>query len=201
MADCKFGSESWRTEFERQATTELHDRLYRGARARLRMYAGRSKHVNDADVDDIVMAALADTFEGTLSWNPETKPLERHLLNAIAFRVRDQARFKKRHGEEEYDEEATGEPRTSYMICDAGDGLDLRLIADQIVPELQERAADDPEVLLLLELFGDGLSERADVMTDAQMQSAQYDNAIQRLRRMTRQLPKQTREAAMAALT
>ena len=198
MVECTFQSEAWRSEFERQMSGEVHERLYRAARARLRMYAGRTKHVNDADVDDVVMAALADTFDGTLSWNPE-KPLERHLLDAIAFRVRDQARYKNRHVEEAFEEES--EAIAPCMLGDAGEVLDLRMIADLIVPEIQERASDDPEVLLLLELFGDGLSERIDVMGDARMQPAQYDNAVRRLRRLTRQLPKQTREAVMAALT
>ena len=111
---------AWRSEFERQVSGEVHERLYRAARARLRMYAGRTKHVNDADVDDVVMAALADTFDGTLSWNPE-KPLERHLLDAIAFRVPDQARYKRRHVEEAFEED--GEAIAPCMLGDAGEVL------------------------------------------------------------------------------
>ena len=200
MAECSFQSEDWRSEFERQMTGEMHERLYRAARARLRMYAGGTKHVNDADVDDAVMAALTDTFDGTLSWNP-AKPLERHLMDAIAYRVRDNARFKRRHAEDPYDEDADGESIAPCMLADFGDVLDLRAIADQIVPEIQERAGDDAEVVLLLELYGDGLTDHAEVMRAASMDRQQFDNALRRLRRLTRQLPKHTREAVMAALT
>jgi len=63
MVECTFQSEAWRSEFERQMSGEVHERLYRAARARLRMYAGRTKHVNDADVDDVVMAARCRTPE------------------------------------------------------------------------------------------------------------------------------------------
>jgi hypothetical protein len=201
MVECTFQSEAWRSEFERQSSGDLYERLHRAARARLRMYAGRTKHVNDADVDDAVMSVITDTLDGTLTWNPDTKPLERHLLDTIAYRVRDHARFKRRHPEEAYEEDTTGEAISPCMLGDVGTDLDLRMIADQIVPEIQERAGDDAEVLLLLELFGDGLAERGEVMSDARMVPTQYDNAMRRLRRLTRQLPKQTREAVMAALT
>lgn len=193
--------ESWRSEFERQATPDVRERLYRAARARLRMYAGRTRHVNDADVDDVVMSALADTLDGGLSWDPGSQTLERHLLDAIAFRVRDQARFKNRHGHEPYEEDESGEPITSRVIDDIGDTYDLRVVADQVVSDIQVRVTDDPEVLMLMALFAEGVTDRADVIREAKMSPAEYDNAVRRLRRLTKQLPKQTRDAAMAALT
>jgi len=198
-------SESWRAEFERQATSNLQEKLYIAARARLRMYAGRTRHVNEADIDDMVMSVLADTLEGALTWVPEGQTLERHLLDAIAFRVRDQARSRKRHPHEVLDEDVSGETIAYRMVRGVPIGdlevRDLKTIADQVVPEVRHRAAADPEVLLLLEMFSDGVTARADVMREAKMSCAQYDNAIRRLRRLTRQLPKQTRDAVMAELT
>ncbi|HEY6039749.1 MAG TPA: hypothetical protein VIV58_35955 [Kofleriaceae bacterium] len=127
--------------------------------------------------------------------------MERHLMDAIAYRVRDQARFKRRHAEEPYEEDADGESIAPCMLADTGDALDLRMIADQIVPEIQERAGEDAEVIRLLELFGDGLTDHGEMLSAANMHRPQFDNAMRRLRRLTRQLPKHAREAVMAALT
>lgn len=136
------------------------------------------------------MSVLTDTLDGTLTWNPDAKLLERHLFDAIRFRVRDQARFKIRHVEDVYDEDASGQAIAPCMLGDVGDDFDLRTIADQVVPELQERAGDDPEVLLLLELFGDDLEERADLMTDAQMQCNRPTGDGAALERTRAQRPK-----------
>lgn len=193
--------EWWRAEFERQSTSDMRERLYRAARARLRMYAGRSRHVDDADVDDIVMGVIVDTLDNLLTWDPETQTLERHMLDAIAFRVRDQARAKARHAHELYDEEVHGESLPCHLIDDAYEGLDLRVIADQVVLDMQMRADGDPQILELMELFADGVTERAEGIRVSTMCATEFDNAVRRLRRLTKQLPKPTRDAVLEALT
>lgn len=194
-------AEVWRAEFENQSTGNMYERLYIAARARLRMYAGRSRHVNEADVDDAVMGVITDTLEGTLAWNPVVRTLERHLLDAIAFRVRDHARFRNRHPHDEYEEDATGETLASRTLENSELSFDLRTIADQVVPEIRQRAATDPEVLLLMDTFADGVVERSEAIRETRMFAAQYDNALRRLRRLTKQLPKPSRDAAIAAIT
>ncbi|MFT3693830.1 MAG: hypothetical protein QM831_11855 [Kofleriaceae bacterium] len=190
-----------RAEFERQSTSNTFERLYMVARARLRMYAGKSRHVNEADVDDVVMNVVTDTLDGSLTWNPEARTLERHLLDAIAFRVRDQARSRARHPHVEYDEDGTGEPLSSRSLETCERELDLHSIADQVVTDIRQRAAGDPEVLLLMDTLADGIVDRAEGIRETRFQPAQYDNALRRLRRLTKQLPKPARDAAVAALT
>jgi hypothetical protein len=157
--------------------------------------------VNDADVDDVVMGVLLDTLDGGLSWSPAMKPLERHLLDAIAFRVRDQARFNSRHRHEEYAEDETDESAAASSLAGGIEVYDLRAVADQVVPEIVQRAAGDSDALALIELYRDGVTERADVIRESAMSPAQYDNAVRRLRRLTKQMPKPTRDAALEVLT
>src|SRR5678815_5967905 len=84
--------EAWRAAFDAQATTAVLDKVYRAARARMRIYAGRTQHVDTADVDDMVNGVLTDTLDGSLKWSYQTRPLLRHLLDTVKYRVRGQAR-------------------------------------------------------------------------------------------------------------
>lgn len=198
--------ETWRAEFEKQCTRALREKLYRVARARLRQYAGRLRHVDDADVDDAVMSVLADTLDGALKWDPALVSLQRHLINAIRFRVRDQARSRRRHPHEVLDEDRSGQSVGHEMlsgtpIADVGAVRDLCALADEIVPQIRVRAASDPEVLALLDLIEEGTTETRDLMRETKWSAANLRNVRRRLRRIREQLPTELHDAVIAALS
>jgi hypothetical protein len=91
-SDAQKSGEPWRAAFDAQATPMLLDKVYRAARARMRIYAGRTQRVNGADVEDMVNAALIDTLDGSIKWDYQRKPLLKHLLDTVRYRVRDDAR-------------------------------------------------------------------------------------------------------------
>ena len=180
-----------RARFDAEATPALLDKLHRVARARVRVYAGRTHHVSEPDADDIVMSCLADTMEGALHWDPAKKALEAHLLDAIRFRVRDLARKRLRELRQvdARDEEAAAVPADDRA-------RELGRLVTEVVVSLEERIGDDRDVALLLDaMVRHRALERAEILKETRMSKAAYRNARRRLDRMLLQLPVDLRRA------
>lgn len=203
-------SEEWRASFEKQATRNILDKLYRIARARLGVYAGGRHKVSDADVDDIVIAALGDTWAGDLTWDPSAKTLFLHLKDAIKFRVRDGAELaRKRRRHVEIDEDERGETFAGSIATGAivptvetSDPRDHTLggIADETIAALRPLAERDVEVSTLLDALSKRVIDRDDLLEETGMTIPEYNNAWRRLGRMVRELPAHLRDDALAAL-
>ena len=201
--------EPWRAAFDAQATMALLDKVYRAARARMRIYAGRTQHVNAADVDDMVNGVLTDTLDGTLKWNYQSKPLLRHLLDTVKYRVRDDARKRWRETArvDVLDEEDAGASLGESMVSGAklprpDEALAVRQIADELVAEIMKLLGNDRDVVKLFEaIVIKGAFERAEIMKETGLSAGTYKNARRRLDFILVQLPTQTRDAVMAAFT
>ena len=199
-----------RAAFDAQATSTVLDKVYRAARARMHVYAGRTQHVNPADVDDMVMGVITDTLDGTLTWHHETKPLLQHLLDTVRYRVRDAARKRARDKtryELVVDEDETDSSLGESMIAggapdQASETLAMREIADRLVADLRVRIAGDADVGRLLDaMIHEGAFERADIIAVTGMTPGQHDNARKRFNRILLQLPPEIRETALSAFT
>jgi hypothetical protein len=199
-----------RAAFDAQATASVLDKLYRAARARMRAYAGRTRHVNDADVDDMVMSILSDTLDGTLIWHHETKPLLRHLLDTARYRVRNAAhkRWREKVRVKHVADEDEGNRSLAERVVagarpePADDALALCEIADQVVADLRVRIAGDPDVERFFDaIVNEHALTRAEIMQTTGMSARQYANARERLTRIVLQLPSDVRETVMSAFT
>lgn len=203
-----------RAAFDAQVTPIVLDKLYRVTRARMRAYAGSTRHVNDADIDDMVMGILGDTLDGTLTWHHETKPLLQHLLDTAKYRVRDEAHKRWRRAkkgevpatsvaDEDESDRSLGEcviggPRPD----DAQDSLALCEIADRVVADLRIRIAGDADVERLFDaIVTEQALTRAGIMQVTGMNARRYANARERLTRIVLQLPTEVRETVMSAFT
>jgi hypothetical protein len=198
-----------RAAFDAQATPKLLDRVYRATHARMRVYAGRNEHVNAADVDDMVMAAIADTADGTLQWDFARRSLQQHLLDTIRFRVRDAARkrWRDKVRREPLDEDTTDAAVAETMLSGASperpDEMHaLRRITDVLVAEVLQRISGDHEVELLVEaIVVKRAVRRAEIIEETGMSAATYRNARRRLDRTLLELPPETHRAVMTAFT
>ncbi len=205
--------EEWRQQVEEQATPKMFERLHRAARTRLRTFAGPKGHVNAADVDDVVSSVIKDTLDSKLTWNPEKEPLEQHLLDAVRFRVRDDWERDQPHLHGPIVEEDCGESITELAAAGAVVPalLDspvtsererhIKAVHDDVIVWLQPRVADKPEVLRLLELYMQGITDRDEVIREGEMTENTYHNARRRLGRLVQDMPAKLRAAAVAALT
>lgn len=203
-------SEDWRKAFEKQATRAMLDKVNRIARARLGVYCGGKHRVQDSDVDDIVIAALGDTWGGTLRWAPEQKTLFAHLKDAVKYRVRNEAKLaRKRRKHDEFEEDDRGESLAGQIAPGAiaptivtRDARDESIgsAADLVIAALRPIAARDAEVTWILDALSKRLVDRNDVIEETGMTIPEYNNAWRRLGRMVRELPAQLRDHALAAL-
>lgn len=205
--------EEWREKVEEQATPKMFERLHRAARARLRTFAGPKGKVNAADVDDVVSSVVTDTLDGRLTWDPEKEPLEQHLLDAVRFRVRDQWERHQPHLHDQLEEgdgaDAVVERAAAGAVVPAAlespvtsqrDGR-IKAVHDEVIAWLKPRVADKPEVLRLLELYMQGITDRDEVIREGGMNETTYHNARRRLGRLVQDMPAKLRAAALAALT
>lgn len=208
-ADQPKKKEPARAAFDTQATPVLLDKVYRAARARMQIYAGRTQHVNAADVDDMVNGVLTDTLAGTLTWDYQRKPLLRHLLDTVKYRVRDDARKRWRETArvEELDEETTDVSLGESMLMGSeparpDDSLAIREIADGLVADVRKAIGLDRDVVKLFEaIVMKDAFERAEIMKETGFSAGTYKNARRRLDFILLQLPTQTRNAVMSAFT
>jgi hypothetical protein len=201
-------SEEWREKYEKQATEKMLERLHRAARARLRTFAGRGGHVDTADIEDVVSTVLKDTLSGKLKWDPDKEPLEDNLLDAVRFRVRDRWQRDQRRKHDSIDEDE----RDRGIVDEAAPGAvvpassapserdrRIKLVFDEVVTALRPMCVDKPEVLRLLGLYMQGITDRDEVMLEG-MNKVTYHNARRCLGRLVLNLPAQLRDAAVAAL-
>lgn len=198
-----------RAAFDTQATPALLDKVYRAARSRMQIYAGRTQHVNAADVDDMVNGVLTDTLGGTLTWDYQRKPLLRHLLDTVKYRVRDDARKRWRETArvEELDEDTTDISLGESILAGSepnrpDDSLGVRQIADWLVTDVRKAIGSDDDVLNLFDaIVVKGAFERAEIMKETGFSAGTYKNARRRLDFILLQLPTETRGAVMSAFT
>jgi hypothetical protein len=198
-----------RAAFDTQATPALLDKVYRAARARMQIYAGRMQHVNAADVDDMVSGVVTDTLVGSLAWDYQRKPLLRHLLDTVRYRVRDEARRRWRETArfEELDEETTDASVGESMLVGAepkqpDDSLCVRQIADLLVAEVRKAIAGDRDVMILFDaIVMRGAFERAEILKETGLSAGAYKNARRRLDFILLQVPIETHDAVMSAFT
>jgi len=179
----------------------------------LRTFAGRKGQVSSADVEDIVSSVVTDTLDRRLTWNPEKEPLEQHLLDAVRFRVRDQWERRQPHLHDQFEEgdgaDAVVERAAAGAIVPAAlespvaSERDARIKAvhDEVIAWLKPRVTDKPEVLRLLELYMQGITDRDEVLAEGGMNETTYHNARRRLGRLVQDMPAKLRAAALAALT
>jgi hypothetical protein len=203
-------SEDWRRAFEKQATRAMLDKLNRIARARLGVYCGGKHRAQDTDVDDIVIAALGDTWSGTLAWDPAQKPLFGHLKDAIKYRVRNEAKLARRQRRhDELMEDDRGESLAGQIaaggiapIVDTRDARDELLggAVDEVISALRPLAARDSEVLAMLDALTKRLVDRDDITEETGMTIPEYNNAWRRIGRLVGELPAQLRDQALVAL-
>lgn len=203
------GKEPSRAAFDLQATSALLDKVHRATRARMQVYGGRGHSVNPEDVSDMMMGVIVDTLDGTLAWDYRRKPLLQHLLDAVKYRARDDARrrWRSRIRTEELDEDTTDLSVGEQLISGAApqrpdEAYCMRRIADGLVSDVRKLVAGDPEVATLLDAIVTRCAfERTDIMKVTGFSVATYKNARRRLDRTLVELPPGTRDAVIAALT
>jgi hypothetical protein len=200
-------SDDWLDAFEWQCTKELLKKARRCAAHRARKLSRAGGHVDDDYVHELVQDVLGDTLLGTLRWDPGSKSLQDHVIDAIATRVHHDVVRAARFPHVSLDAE---DPESSHVVLAAADAS---LLAEQLASpetvrlaedsfgELWELAADDPEVRLLLGALADGATCRDDVMIMTGMSEQDHHAARNRLDRLIARLSRNAQPSGRRSRT
>lgn len=155
------------------------------------------------EVEEGVMDAVSDTVLGERRWRPEACSLDVHLCGVIRSRTSAAIERSLRVRDVPVAARATGEPRAVVeerlaMAAGRPEGLEGTVLVDQARQTLAAlRAAageaNDRQVLVLLDAWAEGETEREAVCEVLGLSVKVYKNARQRLMRMVQRLPEELR--------
>ena len=145
-----------------------------------------------AYIEDLVQDVLVDTLLGTRAWNPSRCSLGWHVLGAIDSRIGhelDRAKHRPHFSFEVLNDALAVDVEDALAAANPASNPEDALLATQVLAKLRGLAADDHEVLALLDAICAGIVEHADVMSATGMSPRQYDATRNRLDRLVEELP------------
>jgi hypothetical protein len=188
----------WRDAFIRAYTPALRENVLRFARGRVRMLVRAGGRVGEDDARDLVQAASADTALGVVTWDPAVKELEQHLIDVVKYRTRDEYLRLRRFPEVSLESASVARDAERQLAANARNHHREAVDADAALAELRALAADDANVLRLLDAFVQGVTKRADVMRALGWSLKTYNATRERIRYYTQRLAALDRETGGA---
>lgn len=174
-------SEAWIEAFERQNTPAMLARCTAFAAQAL---GGVS--VDALPVREMAHDVYVDTLMGRLAWDPEAKPLEQHLRDAIRWRARDEMKRARRHvsmnavaEEEDADSWLLNEIDAHHAVYPHEESAEVR--AERLLCELRGLVSADTEVLRLIDAYRDGARSQAEILACTSFSLITFRNARERL--------------------
>lgn len=172
--------ERWLDAYEAQATAPMLRRCLPVATRCAQWIAQCGGMGGELRARELVQDALADTRMGMLAWDPESKPLEAHIIDAIRWRARDESRQRQRTVwlDEARAPELTDDSAWDREEAEAESERGARLLA-----ELRERLTrhGDHEALEILHAYDEGAQTKADILSIANLSSMTYERVRARL--------------------
>ena len=199
--------ESWRKAFEEQATDEMMARLYTYAETRARMIQKAARRKDPLVARELVADAMADTFTGAVTWDPDKASLDAHLCCVIRSKSSHVLRHAKRFRYVSLDDDAnrgdsleqeTSEAMQRDNLSNDEQAISVRCRA--VIAALRKLAGSDEPVQQILAALEQGATERHEIMKLTGMKSATYHNARRRLARLEEKLPDDVRDDALQVM-
>ena len=194
--------ESWRRAFEEQATEEAMASVYTYAASLARMIENATRRRDPLIAREMVLDAMADTFAGVVTWDPDRAPLAAHLCRVLRSRTSHELERTKNFVHVSLDDRDSPSHRSletaTSEAMEANEAVEEHACAARardVVAGIRRLAAADPPVLQLLDAFEQGATERHDIMQVTGMTSGTYHNARRRLVRLASKLPDDVRDA------
>jgi hypothetical protein len=189
-------TQEWLDEYTKQLTDELYEKATRYATLRADMVLKAGGHI---DVDDLVEDAIADTFDGTLVWDPTKCPLWFQVKFAIKSRSRHAfVRALKQRRMSFHPHEPSPELLAAEKaLADRHDAdRAAKDFADQLIGALRAIAREDRDAQLLLDAYDAQSFTPQEVMATTRMTTKRLRNARLRLGRYRQRLPQELQRAS-----
>lgn len=193
---------AWEQAFLAQLTHELADSVAAFAKRRAGWLQGKSGRKDDYQWKELYQDAITDTWTGKVTWDPAKAPLDLHLKRVIRSRTTMQMKHLTRFPRvSTYGARLELELDMSESMARACErGPDLGRHVDEVIAALHELAAGDAAVTKILDCFGNGLTDRRDIVRATGMPAPTYDSARRRLLGFVDQLPQNVRDEAIRAM-
>jgi hypothetical protein len=195
---------AWEAAYLAQLTDALAASVGTFAKKRASWLEGKSKRKDNYLWRELLQDALTDTWLGDVTWDPTKAPLDLHLKRVIRSRTTMMMKHLTK-----FPRVAAHAPRlelehemSSAMEAErtTGHAGDLGTFIDGVVGTLYMLAAEDDDVLRILDCFGEGLVERRDILRASGMTATTYHNARRRLLALVECLPQNLRDEAIHAM-
>lgn len=191
----------WEAAYLAQLTDALAASVGAFAKKRASWLEGKTKRKDNYLWRELMQDALTDTWLGDVTWDPAKAPLDLHLKRVIRSRTSMTMNHLTR-----FPRVAAHAPRLDLEreMSDAmeaerttGTAADLGAFVDGVVGTLYMLAAEDDEVLRILDCFSEGLVDRRDIVRATKMTTTTYHNARRRLLALVERLPANLRDEAV----
>jgi hypothetical protein len=195
---------TWEAAYLAQLTDALADCVGAFAKKRASWLEGKTRRKDNYLWRELLQDALTDTWLGDVTWDPAKAPLDLHLKRVIRSRTTMMMKHLTK-----FPRVAAHAPRlelehemSSALEAERAPGHtgDLGSFVDGVVGTLYMLAADDDEVLRILDCFSEGVIERRDILRATGMTVNTYHNARRRLLALVERLPQNLRDEAIHAM-
>src|SRR5688500_9302204 len=197
----------WRTQFDRQLTDDLTERVLKQTIALVRKVERKTPWRDAQTPDDRLHTAIVKTLDGTKRWDPTRVDLACHLLGAIASDISHELERAVKFQHVALDAENQNVEELEHETSEALRGG--RESKDEVpkeawwqiaMAEFRRHAPNDTGVLAIIEAYGHDKLTRRDVMAHTRLSSRQYHAAYQRLMRIAQKIDDDLRDLIMQAI-
>ncbi len=196
----------WRTQFDKQVTNGMMERVLKQTIALVRRVERKTPWRDQQTEDDRLHTAIAKTLAGTLRWDPVRVDLERHLLGAIAGDISHEIEHAKNFRHTSLDERTDAEDlehETSNALAGARETkceVPKRVWWSAAMHEFRKHADGDAGVLAIIDAYDHEKFTRRAVMEHTGMNARQYHAAYQRLMRAAQKIDEDVRGLIIQAI-
>jgi len=196
----------WRTQFNKQLTDEMMERVLKQAIALIAKVQKRTPWRDLHGPDDRLHTVIVKTLEGTLRWDPSRCDLERHFLGGIAGEISHELERAVKFRSVPLDANRDVEPlkrSTSDALRDQRESKDevpKEVWWTAVMDEFRKHSSGDEAVLAILDAYAHDKLTRRDVIAHTRMSARKYHAAYQRLMRTAQKIDADVRDLVMQAI-
>lgn len=197
----------WRTQFDKQLTDALVERILKQTTSLIRQVQRDTPWRDQLGPDDRLNNILMKLLDGKLTWDPERVNLEGFLLWSISREITHEVRHAKTFPHISVDDESRNQERLDEEASEVLAAQRESKREEPVEPcwslfvrEMRLRAAGDVGVLAIVDAYAKRVTTRAEVMKLTGMSKTAYHAAYQRMVRVARKLEPEILETIAQAI-
>jgi hypothetical protein len=197
----------WRTQFDKQLTDNLVERVLKQTSSLIRQVQRDTPWRDQLGPDDRLNNILMKLLDGKLNWDPDRVNLEGFLFWAISREITHEVRHAKDFPHVSIDDETRNQERLDEEASEVLDAQRESKREEPVEPcwslfvrEMRKRAAGDVGILAIVDAYAKRATTRAEVMNLTGMSKSAYHAAYQRMVRVAKKLDPEILETIVQAI-